>query len=254
MTLNFEALEYRVEGSAAWIRLNRPEALNAFTTQAYVELRQAIRLADLDPEVGVAVIIGTGRSFATGGDLLELLGYLQGDTPLDVMRFVDSSPFSALRDAKVTVIAAVNGICVAGGLIVTAMSDIVVAAESATFGLPEVRWGLAEAISVSALYPHVGLHRLKYLAFTGKAISARQAENYGIVNEVVPDVDLIQRTNELIAELGRTDAAARATYKGYLNKIAPDIDYTTTIEPGMDIGKLIEFSERGQAKAGRDRG
>ena len=247
----FKNIVYTVEEGAAWIRLNRPDALNAFSTEFYREVRYAIRMADLDPNIDVVVLTGTGRAFATGGDLKELLDCLESDDPLSMMPFQDDTPMKALRDADLTIVAAINGICIAGGLIISGLCDICIAAESATFGLPEARWGLAEALSVSVLYPHVGLHRLKYMAFTSKNLTAVEAERFGLVNEVVPDVKLLERTREVVKDIQKTDPGARATYRRYFDRIAPPTNFTAAIGPNMDRSRLQAFATRARNPSGK---
>lgn len=240
----FTFVAYSVEDGAAWIRLNRPDALNAFSIEFYGELRTAIRLADQDPSVDVIVITGVGRAFATGGDLKQALQSLEGKDPLAIMGFVDNSPMQTLREATKTTVAAVNGICMAGGLIISGLCDLVVAARSATFALPEARVGLAEAMSVSVLYPHVPLHCLKYMAFTGSRLSAQDALRIGLVNEVVEDECLGDRTRALIREVRATDPQARRAYKHYFNRLVPPLDHATTISPGLDVSRLAAFANR----------
>ncbi len=79
---SFEQLEYSVDDGAAFIRLNRPDALNSFTTQLYGEVKDAIRLASADADVDIIVLTGSGRAFATGGDLIEVLARIDDPNPL----------------------------------------------------------------------------------------------------------------------------------------------------------------------------
>jgi len=106
----FQNLEYRVEDRVAYLRLTRPEALNSFSSRLYGEVKWAFRHVSYDDNVDMAVITGTGRSFATGGDLKETLARLNDkDDPLSMYEFFDRTPWSSLRDCKKTTIAAING-------------------------------------------------------------------------------------------------------------------------------------------------
>ena len=223
--VNFESLDYAVMGSTAFIRLNRAEAKNAFTTALYAEVRDAVRLSERDPKVRCLVVTGSGGAFAAGGDLKEMLQYLEPDGEageLGIYRFEDSLPFTAMRNATKPIIAAVNGICVGGGCTTIASCDIVIAAESARFGIPEVRVGLVNGYLPTYLFGQVSLPMLKYLTYTGKLIDARTAERIGLITEVVPDDQLAGRVDEVAAELAATSDAAKAQYKAMFNRLTPE--------------------------------
>jgi enoyl-CoA hydratase/carnithine racemase len=123
----FEQLRYSVEGGVARVRLDRPDQLNAFTSRLYGELKWAMRRAGADDSVDVVIVTGTGRAFATGGDLKETLGRLESGDPLAMYAFYDNLPWTAIRECPKVVIAAVNGLCLAGGLITAVCADIAVA-------------------------------------------------------------------------------------------------------------------------------
>lgn len=214
---DLEQLRYEVDGGVARLRLQRPERGNSFTSRVYDEIRWAIRWAGLDESVDVVVISGAGRSFATGGDLSEVLERLHGEGPVGMYAFFDHLPWNDVLHCPKVVIAAVNGNCMAGGLITASACDIVVAVESARFGFPEGRVGIADAWAPALLAGKVSAAKLKYLLFTGKAIPAAEAERIGLVTEVVADGDLERRVEELITELRATSPTARRLFKRYVN-------------------------------------
>ncbi len=225
----FSELEYRTESGppgephTAWIVLDRPHALNAFTSTLYRELRDAVRLAEADRDVDTVVITGRGRAFATGGDLREGLVVTAPDAdPLAVYRFADNLPFEAVRHCPKVVIAAVNGVCVGGGLITAMSADIVVAAESARFGLPEGKVGMAEPWAPDLLFGRISTALLKYLALTGRLISAREAQAAGMILRTVPDETLDAEVRDVIAEVRGTLPRARTRYKEYINRLIPE--------------------------------
>gem|GEM_PF-255889 len=247
---HFETVVYEVRDGAAWIRLNRPAQLNAFSSKMYGELRAAVRLADADVDVDIIVLTGTGRAFGTGGDLQEGLEVLSPDAdPLEFYRFADSLPYDAIRDTPKVVIAAVNGICMAGGLIAALTADIIVAAESATFGIPEGRIGMPEPWIPNMFFARVSIAHLKFLALTGGTITAHEARNLGLVPLVVPDDRLLDRTMSLIGELRETTFHARATYKEYINRLIPytpaSVAARTMKTPGA-LERLQEYARRAQ--------
>jgi enoyl-CoA hydratase/carnithine racemase len=219
----FTELEYRVGGGTAWIVLDRPHALNAFTSTLYRELRDAVRVAEADGTVDTIVITGRGRAFATGGDLREGLEVTAPDAdPLAVYRFADNLPFDAVRHCPKVVIAAVNGICVGGGLVIAMSADIVVAAESARFGMPEGKVGMAEPWAPDLLFGRISTALLKYLALTGKLIPASEAQAEGMILRAVPDDRLEAEVQQVIDDVRQTLPQARAKYKEYINRLIPE--------------------------------
>jgi enoyl-CoA hydratase/carnithine racemase len=217
----FTTLVYSPAGNILWIRLNRAEALNAFSTTSYRELRRAFRLFELNDELEIAIITGTGRAFATGGDLGEIANYLASQDPLEMYNFEDSLPFDTIRRSSKVIISAINGICVAGGLMLACFTDITVAARSATFGIPEGLVGLTESWTPALLLPRISIAKLKYLLLTGKSISAEEAERIGMITEVVEDADLEARAEEIAVEVLRTAPIARRDYKRHLDRLLP---------------------------------
>lgn len=218
---NFEQLEYRVDDGAAFIRLNRPDALNAFTAQLYSEVKDAVRLSVADAAIDIIVITGTGRAFATGGDLDEVLARIDDENPLALYAYDDHMPFEAIKHCGKTTIAAVNGICVAGGLAIASACDLQIARRSAKFGIPEARIGIASSMIPSLLFGKVSLSKLRYLLYTGKSISADEAERIGMITEVVDDEALDTRVREVIGEIRRTSPNARRLYAEYITRMLP---------------------------------
>ncbi len=250
----FEELIYTVEDGAAWIRFNRPEQMNSFTSRLYGEVKWAVRQAQADPNVDIIVITGSGQAFATGGDLKETLELLKTtETPTERSllghKFFDAVPWNDMRDCPKTIIGAINGYCMAGGLITAAWCDISIAAESATFSLPEAKVGVAETWSSAVLFGRVPFPKLKYLLFTGKRISADEAERIGFVTEVVPDSALESRVREVIGEVRETSPVARALFKDYLHDLVPRFRNAgkEAFEGGEIVEGLSAFKEKRQA-------
>jgi enoyl-CoA hydratase/carnithine racemase len=234
--INFEQLEYKISDSVAYIRLNRPEVYNSFTTQLYGEVKNAVRLANADPDVDIIVITGTGKAFATGGDLREVLARIEDENPLALYAYDDNMPFETVKHSAKTTIAAINGICVAGGLAIASACDIQVAVKGATFGAPEARIGIASSMMPSLLLSKISLSKLKYLLYTAKTISATEAERIGLITEVVEDGALDSRVLEMIKEIRRTSPNARRLYGEYLNRLLP-------VAPNADLYRSFSSPE-----------
>ena len=218
----FTELGYRVEGGVARLQLNRPEAGNSFSSRLYGELKWGIRAADFDVGVDIVVLTGVGRSFATGGDLKEVMTRIgKDDGGFDMYAFTDNLPWDALRLCTKPVIAAINGHCFAGGLITAAWCDIQVAVESAQFALSEAKVGMVDAMAPAVLSGRMPMPKLKYAYLTGKPFTAHQAEEWGLITEVVPDGELDKRVDEIIEEVRGTTPVAHAALKRYLHELIP---------------------------------
>ena len=218
----FEELGYVVTDGVARLTLNRPEAGNSFSSRLYGELKWGIRAADFDDAVDIVVVTGVGRSFATGGDLKEVLARIgKDDGGFDMYAFTDNLPWDALRLCTKPVIAAINGHCFAGGLITAAWCDIQVAVESAQFALSEAKVGMVDAMAPIVLHGRMPMPKLKYAYLTGKPFSARQAEEWGLITEVVPDGELDKRVDEIIDEVRGTTPVAHAALKRFLHELIP---------------------------------
>jgi enoyl-CoA hydratase/carnithine racemase len=217
----FEQLEYRVDAGVAFIRLNRPEALNSFTSVLYSEVKDAVRLATADDLIDIIVITGTGRAFATGGDLNEVLARIDDANPLALYAYDDHMPFETVKHCGKTTIAAINGICVAGGLALASCCDLQIATRGAKLGIPEARIGIASSMIPSLLFGKVSIAKLKYLLYTGKMISATEAERIGMITEVTDDGQLDARIQEVIQEIRKTSPNARRLYAEYVNRMLP---------------------------------
>ena len=137
--LGTPCLRLEREGPIAWCVIDRPGARNALTPAMYYGIKRAVRLVNTEPELSALVITGTGDVFAPGGDLG---GRSEGEEEVPQAGGPDVLPFLAVRDSPAPVIAAVNGICQAGGLLIAMMADIAVASDRATFRVPELLRGI----------------------------------------------------------------------------------------------------------------
>lgn len=218
---DFEQLLYEVDNGVARITLNRPEARNAFTPRLYEELRWAIRNADMDDEVDIVVLTGAGPAFSAGGDLKESYRRISEGGAMAMHQFFDNLPYYDIRDSPKVVIAAINGACYAGGLLTALWCDLTVASANARFALTEAKMGTADAFTPCLLFGRTPYPKLKQMLFTGKSISADEAERYGLIGEVVPEGSLAERIEGLIAEIRETSPQGRAMYKRFLNELIP---------------------------------
>ncbi len=212
------------EGPIAWCVIDRPSARNAFTPAMYYGLKRAVQLVNTDPDLGALVITGVDDVFAPGGDLGGRRE--EGEVTPDAVG-ADVLPFLAIRDSPAPVIAAVNGICQAGGLLVAMMADIAVASDRATFRVPELLRGIPDATYAAALPAHVGLAMARDLLLSGRPFDADEALRIGVLSRVVPHDDLREAAREAARQVLRTAPAARAQVKRMLNERYGIIDYQT---------------------------
>ena len=190
-------------GGAVWATLNRPEALNAITPEIVAGLNAALDRAEDDPDIVAVVIAGNGRAFCAGADLKYVREHCSGDeaamskflnSVLALMRRIESFPRP--------VIAAVQGLALAGGLEIVLCCDLVLAARSAKLGDAHGNFGLLPGGGGSVRLPRkIGPTRAKYLLYTGEFLPAEELAAWGLVNQVVDDRDLGNSVELLVAKL-----------------------------------------------------
>jgi enoyl-CoA hydratase/carnithine racemase len=212
------------DGPIAWCVIDRPAARNALTPAMYYGIKRAVRLVNVDPELAALIITGVGDVFAPGGDLGGRAE--PGDDPTPDIG-ADILPFLAIRDSRAPVIAAVNGICQAGGLLIAMMSDIAVASDRATFRVPELLRGIPDATYAAALPAHVGLAVARDLLLSARRFDAVEAQRLGVISRVVSHDDLQPAAIEAAQQVMQTAPDARVQVKRMLNERYGSIDYQT---------------------------
>ncbi|PGH17418.1 hypothetical protein AJ80_04788 [Polytolypa hystricis UAMH7299] len=187
------------------VRMDRPKDLNAMSTAAQWEMAAVWKWLDAEPRLSVAIITGTGRAFSAGADLKEWNNSMAADADPS-KRMGNAPPFKPLsrRHGKKPVIAAVNGLAMGGGCEFVVNCDLVVAAEDAYFGLPEVKRGIA-AIggALPRLIRTIGLQRASEFALTGRNVSAQEMYQWGVVNKVVPKDQVVSEAVKLAEAIAK---------------------------------------------------
>jgi enoyl-CoA hydratase len=212
-------VRYLEQGAVARITVDRQDKLNAFNTVLYGELKDAIRQAVESAHVDVIVLTGAGRAFSTGGDLAEVRALIDSGAGLEA--FFQKLPFAELYDCPKTTVASVRGPCLAGGVEIALLCDLIIAGDTATFGFAQARIGLADTTAPHLLHTRVPLPDLQWLLYTGATITAAQARQMGMITSVVPDEELEQQTDELVAEIRKVPASVRGEYKQILRDMTP---------------------------------
>jgi len=227
------------EAGVAWLRLNRPEALNAISPALLSEMKDALEKAGKDDEIGVVVLTGEGRAFSAGVDLKSL-----GDRKLEGGRVgpVLDDPAREMLDIIQTmpkvVIAMVNGYCFTGALEIVLACDLIVAAEEARLGDTHTRWGIRPSWGMSQRLPLlVGMLKAKELSFTADTITAREAERIGLVNMVVPGDKLEAAVKEMAQKILGNSREAIAACKYLYNQSQGD-----RLRAGLELETRSEFT------------
>jgi methylglutaconyl-CoA hydratase len=195
-------ITYNIENRVAYITLNRPEKRNAFNPQLVAELKQAFQQAADDAQAKVIVLRANGAIFSAGADL-SVLQTMQQNTR--EQNFEDSQSVRNLYEMMYrlpkVIIAQVQGHAIAGGCGLATVSDFCFAVPEANFGYSEVKIGFIPAIVMVFLLRKIGEGRAKELLLTGKLITAAEAQNFGVINKVVPAEDLETAVNAFAQQL-----------------------------------------------------
>jgi 2-(1,2-epoxy-1,2-dihydrophenyl)acetyl-CoA isomerase len=218
-----ETVDVTKDGPAARILLNRPDALNAWNEQFGRDLLDAVETVAGDDSVRAVLITGAGRGFSSGADLKEQRGSDDGGLP-DLGARLDEiyhPIITGLREMPKPVVAAVNGPAVGIGCSLALAADLIVAAESAYFLLAFVNIGLVPDGGSTAFLPaRVGYARSAEMAMLGERVPAKQALDWGLINQVTSDDELESVSTGLLERLANGPTASYAGSKRLLNRRA----------------------------------
>jgi methylglutaconyl-CoA hydratase len=239
-----EFIEVRTNRTIRTITLNRPEKRNALHAGLVKELHEALLQAGRDTQLRVLVLTGAGEAFCAGADLSyleEISSNSVSENREDSERLMDM--MLALRTHPLPVIARLNGHAIAGGCGLALACDIVVAAESAQLGFPEVRIGFVPAIVGRLLTDRVGIGRARELLIRGNLLSAVEAQAHGMVNHVVSPEQLDDTVYGIAGEIAtQTSPQAVAMTRQLLLDIAPR-ELEDAMRYGADFNALSRATE-----------
>lgn len=201
----YNLITFEIDDSVALIRLNRPNDSNALIPEMVWELLDAANRCDEDPEVRAVVLTGSGKMFCAGGDLKafaaqgeKISGYIK-----DITQALHAA-ISRLNWMDPPVVGAINGTAAGGGFSLALTTDIAIAAESAKFTMAYTKGGLTpDGSSSYFLARMVGLRRAKEMALLNPILSARQAMDWGLVNQVVADDRVLTTALEIAQQLAK---------------------------------------------------
>ena len=230
---------YEVADAVAVITLNRPEAANAQSHEVLKELDQAWREADRDPAVKVIVFKSNGKHFSAGHDLSRTKDSTapvewHADTHYDWETRTYLGYAKAWREVPKPSIAAVQGKCIAGGLMLCWPCDLIIAADNAQFSDPVLAMGIC-GVEFHAHTWEFGPRKAKELLFTGDAITAQQAEQLGMVNKVVPLDELVPATMAMAQRIAKQDAFTLRMAKRAVNRTLDIQGFSSAIDAVFDM-------------------
>ena len=247
--MSYEHLIWEQDGGAGRLTLNRPDSLNAWTAAFGAELKSVIEGEAADPSVRALLITGAGRGFSSGADLKE--GFDPADDGMPDVRKelleIYHPIIAGVRRLEKPVVAAVNGPAVGIGASLAFACDLVLAAESAFFGLAFVNIGLMPDGGSTLFVPAaVGKARALQMALLGERVDSARALEWGLVNYVYPDDRLLDEAGTLLDKLAKGPTRSYASSKAALNRMLyPDLDGQLDLEAELQhaLARTRDFQE-----------
>ncbi|MFF5035297.1 enoyl-CoA hydratase [Nocardia salmonicida] len=230
----YETILVETKNRVGWITLNRPKALNALNSAVLDDIVAALDALGRDDEVGAVVITGSAKAFAAGADIKEM-------APKSYMdMFMDDyfARWDRLAQFRKPTIAAVAGYALGGGCELAMLCDILIAADTAQFGQPEIKLGVIPGIGGSQrLTRAVGKAKAMDMVLTGRTIGAEEAERAGLVSRIVAADDLL----DVAAEVAET-IAAKSLPVAMIAKEAVNRSFETTLAEGIRFERRVFHS------------
>ena len=222
----YETLIVEIKDRVGLIRLNRPEALNALSTELLTELAEALGAMDANESVHAIVLTGSDKAFAAGADIKEMAE--QSFVDMFTQDFFAPQADAMLRVRK-PIIAAVAGYALGGGCELAMMCDFIIAADTAKFGQPEINLGVIAGIGgTQRLTRFVGKSKSMEMHLTGRFMDAEEAERSGLVSRVVPAKDLVPDALATADKIAEKSVLATIAVKEAVNR-----SYETSLREGI---------------------
>ncbi|MPZ68186.1 MAG: enoyl-CoA hydratase/isomerase family protein [Actinobacteria bacterium] len=214
--MKYKAIKIERVGSVGRITLNRPEKLNAITTEMLLELQHVMDDFEDDMKLRAVVITGEGRAFSAGFDIGPKDKALDSVESWSAHIKVGTDTWWRIWRSRMPYIAMVNGYCLGGACDLSMVCDFTVAAQSAQFGEPEIQFQSSSPFNIMPWV--VGMKRTKEILLTGDKFSAEEAVRIGLATRVVPDEDLADITQKLADKLAKMPQGAMAFNKAGINR------------------------------------
>lgn len=255
--MEYKNILFEVKEGIGYVTLNRPEALNALNTEVLTELDDAFRNIDANPEVQAVIVTGAGRAFIAGADIAQMRE-LDGTEGRD-MTIQGQKVMELIETVNKPVIAAVNGFALGGGCELAMACDVRIASEKAKFGQPEVNLGIIPGYGGTQRLPRlVGKGMAKYLIYSAEIIDATKAMNIGLVQDVVPAEELMERAEKFAKTvMSKAPVAIKMAKVAINNGLNLDLksgvafeaeSYTSTFVSQDRVEGMSAFVEKREAK------
>ncbi len=218
---------------AGLIQFNRPQQLNALNATVMEELAAALEEFDHIDQIGCMVMTGNSRAFAAGADIKEMADA----SAVDMLRNDNIARWDRIKKIKKPIIAAVAGYCLGGGCELAMTCDLIIASESAQFGQPEINIGVMPgAGGTQRLTRAIGKSKAMEMVLTGRYMSAREAEQAGLVARVVPNEVYLDETLKLANEIAARPPIAVRLAKEAINKA-----FETSLTDGLEFERRLFY-------------
>lgn len=222
----YETLIVEIEDDICQVQLNRPEALNALNRKLMQELAEVLTAADRNPKVRCIVLSGSEKAFAAGADVKEMADKTYAEVLFDNLFGAEAEAISRLRKP---VLAAVAGYCLGGGCELAMMCDMIIAADTAKFGQPEINLGIVAGMGgTQRLTRAVGKSKAMDMNLTGRFMDAAEAERAGLVTRVVPLAQLKEETLKIATKIAEKSVLTTMAVKESVNRA-----FETTLHEGL---------------------
>jgi enoyl-CoA hydratase len=230
----YETVLVERRGAVGLVTMNRPKALNALNTQLIAEIEAALSGLDGDDTIGAMVLTGSDRAFAAGADIREMVE--RDFTSATASDFI--APWQKIAEHRKPLIAAVAGFALGGGCELAMMCDLILAADTARFGQPEINLGtIPGAGGTQRLIRAIGKAKAMELILTGRTMDAAEAERSGLVARVVPAAELIEEA----VRVGETIAAKSQPIIA-MAKDAVNAAYEASLAEGLKIERRLFYA------------
>jgi enoyl-CoA hydratase len=232
--MTYNTIQVETHGRVGLIRLHRPQALNALNSELAGELNAAIAAFEADAIIGCMVITGSDKAFAAGADIKEMAGQSYMDTFMDNF----AASWDAAARARKPVIAAVAGFALGGGCELAMQCDMIIAADNAKFGQPEIKLGVIPGIGgTQRLTRAIGKAKAMEMTLTGRMMDAAEAERSGLVARVVPLASLMEETMKIATTIASMSLPAVMMAKESINRA-----FETTLAEGVLFERRVFHS------------
>jgi enoyl-CoA hydratase len=230
-SMSYENILVETRGRVGVIRLNRPQALNALNSALNAELAQAIAAFDADAGIGCILLTGSEKAFAAGADIKEMAD----KSAVDAFMGDFAGAWHAAANARKPIVAAVSGFALGGGCELAMQCDLIIAADTAKFGQPEIKLGVIPGIGGTQRMTHaLGKAKAMDLILTGRMMDAVEAERAGLVARVVPAATLLEEAMKVAETIAAMSLPAVLAAKEAVNRA-----FETSLAEGVRFERRV---------------